>query len=180
MIRIRVLSLVALAAVSLGACGTTSAVVGAPSPAAAPAQPPVAAPAAAPTAAPTAAPAALTASPTDALGTVVVDGTGYTLYRFDKDKPKPSRSNCNGPCAVQWPPVIVASADAAKYLPLDGVDRGVLGTVERADGAWQLTIGGWPVYRFIGDKQAGDSAGQGVGKTWFAVTPTGKKAVATG
>ena len=179
MIRTRVLPLVALAAaaaVSLGACGTTSAVVGAPSPAAAPAQPPVAAP----VAAPVVAPAALTASPTDALGTVVVDGTGFTLYRFDKDKPKPSKSSCNGPCAVQWPPVVVESADAAKDLPLDGVDRAVVGTVKRGDGAWQLTIGGWPVYRFSGDKQAGDTAGQGVGKTWFAVTPTGKKAVATG
>ena len=123
---------------------------------------------------------ALTASPTDALGTVVVDGTGYTLYRFDKDKPKPSKSNCNGSCATQWPPVLVASAEAAKDVKLDGVDRAAVDTVKRADGKLQLTIGGWPVYRYSGDKAAGDTAGQGVGKVWFAVTPAGKKAVATG
>src|SRR3954452_3384604 len=141
MIRTRVLTLVALAAaaaVSLGACGTSSTIAGVPSPA------PVAASAAPPVPAAPAGPA-LTASPTAALGTVVVDGTGFTLYRFDKDKPKPSKSSCNGPCAVQWPPVVVESADAAKDLPLDGVDRAVVGTVKRGDGAWQLTIGGWPV-----------------------------------
>jgi predicted lipoprotein with Yx(FWY)xxD motif len=176
MIRTRVLPLVALAAaaaVSLGACGTGSTVTGVPSPA------PAAAPAAAPAPAAPAGPA-LTASPTDALGTVVVDGTGFTLYRFDKDKPKPSKSNCNGSCATQWPPVVVASAAEAKAVKLDGVDAAVVGTVKRADGKLQLTIGGWPVYRYSGDKAAGDTTGQGVGKVWFAVTPAGKKAVATG
>jgi len=176
MIRTRVLTLVALAAaaaVSLGACGTSSTIAGVPSPA------PVAAPAAPPAPAAPAGPA-LTASPTAALGTVVVDGTGYTLYRFDKDKPKPSKSNCNGSCATQWPPVLVASADEAKAVKLDGVDAGAVGTVKRADGKLQLTIGGWPVYRYSGDKAAGETTGQGVGKVWFAVTPAGKKAVATG
>jgi predicted lipoprotein with Yx(FWY)xxD motif len=176
MIRTRVLPLIALAAaaaVSLGACGTSSTIAGVPSPA------PVAAPAAAPAPAAPAGPA-LTASPNDALGTVVVDGTGYTLYRFDKDKPKPSKSNCNGSCATQWPPVLVASADEAKAVKLDGVDAGAVNTVKRTDGKLQLTIGGWPVYRYSGDKAAGDTTGQGVGKVWFAVTPAGKKAVATG
>jgi predicted lipoprotein with Yx(FWY)xxD motif len=171
-----VLTLVALAAaaaVSLGACGTSSTIAGVPSPA------PVAAPAAPPAPAAPAGPA-LTASPTAALGTVVVDGTGYTLYRFDKDKPKPSKSNCNGSCATQWPPVLVASATEAKAVKLDGVDAGAVNTVKRADGKLQLTIGGWPVYRYSGDKAAGETTGQGVGKVWFAVTPAGKKAVATG
>jgi predicted lipoprotein with Yx(FWY)xxD motif len=173
MIRTRVLPLVALAAaaaVSLGACGTSGTVAGTPSPV----------PAAAPAPAAPAKPAgpALTASPTDALGTVVVDGTGFTLYRFDKDKPKPSKSNCNGSCATQWPPVVVASAAEAKAVRLDGVDAAAVSTVKRADGKLQLTIGGWPVYRYSGDKAAGDTTGQGVGKVWFAVTPAGKKAAA--
>jgi predicted lipoprotein with Yx(FWY)xxD motif len=169
MIRNRVLPVVALAAAaafSLGACGTSSAIAGAPSPA----------PAAAP-AAPAAPPGpALTASPTDALGTVVVDGTGFTLYRFDKDKPKPSKSNCSGKCATSWPPVLADSADAVR---LESVDRAAVGTVKRADGTLQLTIGGWPVYRYSGDKKAGDTLGEGIGKTWFAVTPAGKKALAS-
>ena len=76
--------------------------------------------------------------------------------------------------------MIVASADAVKDVQLDGVDRAAVNTVKRADGKLQLTIGGWPVYRYSGDKAAGDTTGQGVGKVWFAVTPAGKKAVATG
>ena len=173
MIRTRELTLVALAAaaaVSLGACGTSSTIAGVPSPA------PVAAPAAPPAPAAPAGPA-LTASPTAALGTVVVDGTGYTLYRFDKDKPKPSKSNCNGSCATQWPPVLVASAAEAKEVKLDGVDAGAVNTVKRADGKLQLTIGGWPVYRYSGDTQPGATSGQGLNGTWAAVRPDGGKAI---
>jgi predicted lipoprotein with Yx(FWY)xxD motif len=178
MIRARLLPLVGLAAaaaVSLSACGTTATITGTPS---AVAQAPAAIPVAAPVATAPAAPAgpALTASQTGALGTVVVDGTGFTLYRFDKDKPKPSKSTCVAACADKWPPVI---ADSVDDVALEGVDRAAVGTVKRADGTLQLTIGGWPVYRFGGDKQAGDTAGQGVGNTWFAVTPAGKKAVAS-
>jgi predicted lipoprotein with Yx(FWY)xxD motif len=173
MLRARLLPLVGLAAaaaVALSACGTSAAITGTPSPV------PVA-PAAAPVAPAAPAGPALTASPTDALGTVVVDATGFTLYRFDKDKPKPSKSTCVAACADKWPPVLADSVDA---VTLDGVDRAAVGTVKRPDGKVQLTIGGWPVYRFTGDKAAGDTTGQGVGKTWFAVTPAGKKAVAAG
>jgi predicted lipoprotein with Yx(FWY)xxD motif len=168
MIRARLLPLIGLAAAaaaSLGACGTSGAIAGIPSSVH---EAPVAAPAAPPG-------PALAASQTGALGTVVVDATGFTLYRFDKDKPKPSKSTCVAVCADKWPPVLANSVDD---VTLQGVDRAAVGTVKRADGTVQLTIGGWPVYRFTGDKQAGDTAGQGVGNTWFAVTPAGKKAVA--
>ena len=171
MLRARLLPLVGLAAAAaLSACGTGAAITGTASPA--PAAPPVA-----PTAPAAPTGPALTASPTDALGTVVVDATGFTLYRFDKDKPKPSKSTCVAACADKWPPVLADSVDA---VTLDGVDRAAVGTVKRPDGEVQLTIGGWPVYRYTGDKAAGDTTGQGVGKTWFAVTPAGKKAAAAG
>jgi predicted lipoprotein with Yx(FWY)xxD motif len=45
------------------------------------------------------------ANSTAQLGTVVVDGQGFTLYRFDKDSAKPPTSNCSGDCASKWPPV---------------------------------------------------------------------------
>lgn len=32
----------------------------------------------------------------------------------------------------------------------------------------------WPMYTFAGDKKPGDTNGQGVGGTWYAVTPEGK------
>ena len=115
----------------------------------------------------------LSANSTDKLGTVVVDGQGYTLYRFDKDTAKPPVSNCAGECAQKWPPVL---ATPGTPLTVEGVAQEVVGTINRPDGSIQLTLGGWPVYRYSGDTQPGATFGQGVGGTWAAVTPDGGKA----
>ncbi|MEU4470080.1 hypothetical protein [Micromonospora sp. NPDC023888] len=104
------------------------------------------------------------------IGTYVADGQGRTLYRFDKDSAKPPKSTCNGDCAKTWPPLLIHSP--GQIYP-SGINPQLVGYVERADGTCQVTIGGWPVYRFAGDKAPGDIAGQGVGGTWFAVNPTG-------
>ncbi|WP_328427016.1 hypothetical protein [Streptomyces sp. NBC_00443] len=108
------------------------------------------------------------------LNPVVVNGAGFTLYRFDKDTADPSRSNCAGECATTWPPVLVAPGGK---IFIDGVDKSDVGVVKRADGNLQVTVGGWPVYRFSKDLKPGDTNGQGVGGTWFGVTPDGQKAV---
>ncbi|MEU7769656.1 hypothetical protein AB0B25_32015 [Nocardia sp. NPDC049190] len=108
------------------------------------------------------------------IGQYVADGSGRSLYRFDKDTAKPSVSNCAGQCAMTWPPLTVAR-DQSVYV--SGVDPQLVGFIERADGACQITIGGWPVYYFSKDKKPGDLLGQGVGNTWFAVAPNGGKAL---
>jgi secreted repeat protein with Y-X4-D motif len=51
----------------------------------------------------------------------------------------------------------------------------VVGTVTRADGTKQLTIKGWPVYRYVGDKKPGTWKGQNVGGKWFVINPDGTK-----
>ncbi|MGF0176847.1 hypothetical protein ACQF36_42255 [Streptomyces sp. Marseille-Q5077] len=107
------------------------------------------------------------------LNPVVVNGAGFTLYRFDKDTANPSRSNCSGECATTWPPVLVARGGK---IFIDGVDKSDVGVVKRDDGNLQVTVGGWPVYRFSKDLKPGDTNGQGVGGTWFGVTPDGEKA----
>jgi predicted lipoprotein with Yx(FWY)xxD motif len=114
----------------------------------------------------------LTAAKVGALNPVVVNGAGFTLYRFDKDSANPSVSNCTGACATTWPPYLVAR-DGRVFL--DGVDKSAVGAIQR-DGAFQLTIGGRPVYLFNKDTKPGDANGQGVGGTWFGVTPDGQKA----
>ena len=116
---------------------------------------------------------ALNATEAASLGTIVSDAGGFTLYRFEKDSAKPPKTTCVGECATKWPPVVV---DPTGTLSLDGVDKSKVGMVQRPDGTSQLTIGGWPVYRFAGDAEPGEAKGQGVGKTWFAITPDGKKA----
>lgn len=117
----------------------------------------------------------LRASSAGDLDPVVVDGAGRTLYRFDKDTAKPSKSNCNGECATTWPPVTV---NKGGRVFISGVKKADVGVVTRDDGRLQLTVGGWPVYRFNRDAKPGDTLGQGVGGTWFGVTPTGAKAAA--
>jgi predicted lipoprotein with Yx(FWY)xxD motif len=134
---------------------------------------PSAAPAAAPTT-PAAAPVklteALTAKTIKKMGKVVTDQNGWVLYRFDADTAKPSKSNCEAKCAKVWPPAITDGNPK-----LSGVDASLVGTVTRGDGSMQITLNGWPLYRYIGDKAPGQWKGQNVGGKWFVSAPDGKK-----
>jgi predicted lipoprotein with Yx(FWY)xxD motif len=114
----------------------------------------------------------LNAVSNDQIGTFVTDGAGRTLYRFDNDKAKPPKSNCNGSCATAWPPLLIKSP--GKIYP-KGIDPKLIGYVERADGHCQVTIAGWPVYYFIADNKAGDINGQGLNGKWFAIAPDGAR-----
>ncbi|MEU2095213.1 SCO0930 family lipoprotein [Streptomyces globisporus] len=105
------------------------------------------------------------------LGKVLTDSEGFTLYRFDKDTANPPKSNCDGDCATAWP--VVASGNAVAAA---GTDEELLGEVSRPDGTSQLTVDGWPMYRYAKDTAPGQVNGQGVGGTWFAAAPDGKKA----
>jgi Secreted repeat of unknown function len=65
-------------------------------------------------------------------------------------------------------------------ISLSGVNRDLLGTIKRADGTVQLTLHAWPLYRYAGDSAPGQTNGEGIGGTWFAVKPTGAKALPAG
>lgn len=179
MLRHRLLALAAAAAatVALSACGGTGTSSdpydSAPDPTTESAAPEYGAPSS--VAAPADVPA-LTATDQAELGTIVADGTGLTLYRFDEDTAEPPTTTCVDACAATWPPVTV---DPKGKLTLDGVDQGGVGMVARPDGTTQLTLGGWPVYRYAQDTTPGETAGQGVGGTWFAIAPDGRKATGT-
>ncbi|MEV6601641.1 hypothetical protein AB0M36_33020 [Actinoplanes sp. NPDC051346] len=115
----------------------------------------------------------LTAARAGDLNPVLVNGAGLTLYRFDQDTAKPSKSTCNGDCAAKWPPVTVKPNGK---IFVAGVPKSKVGVVKRDDGRLQVTVAGWPVYRFAKDTAPGDTKGQGVGGTWFGIRPDGKKA----
>ena len=112
----------------------------------------------------------LTAKKLPRMGDVVVDSGGWTLYRFDRDGINPSKSNCNGECATQWPPVI-ANGD----VQITGIDKTKVGRVKRDDGTEQLTIAGSPVYRFAADGKAGVWKGQAVKNVWWVVSADGSR-----
>ncbi|HEV7965112.1 MAG TPA: hypothetical protein VGP57_21390 [Actinoplanes sp.] len=116
--------------------------------------------------------AKLTGKTIPRMGQVVVDDGGWVLYRFDKDTANPPASNCKDKCAQVWPPLLSSDGNIPQ---LDGVDQTLVGTVKRADGGTQITLSGWPLYRYVGDKTPGKWTGQAVGGTWFVSTPAGKK-----
>jgi predicted lipoprotein with Yx(FWY)xxD motif len=106
-----------------------------------------------------------------ALGQVVTDDYMFTVYRSDRDTPSPPRSACTDACIVEWPPVL-----AGEKVTFLGGDQSLVGTLTRPDGVKQLTLRGWPLYRYAGDKAEGDTGGHGIDGTWFAVTVDGAKA----
>ncbi|HVV12401.1 hypothetical protein [Amycolatopsis sp.] len=117
-------------------------------------------------------PADLNATSSDALGTVVTDAQGHVLYRFDGDTAQPSVSHCYGQCAELWPPVLAGSST----ITGQGVAQSQVSATTREDGSQQVTLAGWPLYRYAKDTVARQAAGQGMDGRWFAVTPVGGKA----
>lgn len=114
----------------------------------------------------------LTGTSVSRMGQVIENGAGFVFYRFDKDTAKPkSKSACNGDCAKVWHPALTNDGKPT----LKGVDKALVGTVTRDDGSKQLTVGGWPLYTYIGDKKAGTWKGQNVGGKWFVIKPDGTK-----
>jgi predicted lipoprotein with Yx(FWY)xxD motif len=102
-----------------------------------------------------------------ALGDILVDGEGRTLYLFTNDTDE--TSVCYDQCEQNWP--VFYEEDLG--TPGDGIDVSLLGTTERTDGTTQVTYNGWPLYYFAGDAAAGDTNGQEVGDVWFVVAPAG-------
>ena len=100
-----------------------------------------------------------------ALGNVLVDAHGHTLYGFVNDTT--GTPTCTGACAQNWPPLHVG----ATWTTGTGVDRvnfHVVGT----GASMQLASAKWPLYTFAGDQRPGDVNGQGV-ERFYAVAPDG-------
>ena len=98
--------------------------------------------------------------------TVLTTAQGFTLYSFAPDTP--AKSNCNGTCAQNWPPV-------KGPVTASGVS-GTFGTIKRSDGSVQATFDGHPLYAFVGDTAPGQAKGNGLnaaGGLWHEVTTSG-------
>jgi predicted lipoprotein with Yx(FWY)xxD motif len=104
------------------------------------------------------------------LGMLLVDGSGRTLYLFEKDQP--NQSACADACAAAWP------VDQTSGTPKagSGVTASMLGTIKRSDNTTQVTYNKHPLYYYSGDSGTGQHNGQGVdafGAKWYVVTPAG-------
>lgn len=110
---------------------------------------------------------AVVESMSSALGTIVADAEGSTLYFFLNDTS--SESTCYDDCAGNWPAFTTQGDPQAGT----GIDASLLGTTTRTDGMVQVTYNGKPLYYFAGDQNPGDTNGQGIGDVWFVVSPAG-------
>jgi predicted lipoprotein with Yx(FWY)xxD motif len=106
-----------------------------------------------------------------ALGTVLVDSHGRTLYELSVDSAQDIV--CSGVCASLWPPDMLPAG--AKPVAGGGVEA-TLTSVKRPDGTWQVSADGHPLYTYSRDSAAGQTNGQGVmdtGGTWHALSASG-------
>ena len=112
------------------------------------------------------------------IGTVLVNGSGRTIYQVKTPAETNGHIHCMGACTSFWFPVTASSANpGGSGLP------GTLGTVHRPGGQTQLTYNGRPLYTFRLDTAPGQAHGNnytdqfsGTSFTWQAVTASGKPA----
>jgi predicted lipoprotein with Yx(FWY)xxD motif len=105
-----------------------------------------------------------------ALGPTLVDAQGRTLYVFKSDTP--GKSNCNAGCDGTWPPLVAPATITVGA----GLNQADFTTITRADGTKQVADLGLPLYTFSGDAKPGDTAGDGLGNLWYAVGTSAKPA----
>jgi predicted lipoprotein with Yx(FWY)xxD motif len=118
------------------------------------------------------APSSSVALRSTALGQILVDTNGRTLYLFEADKT--TSSSCYGSCASVWPPLTASGTLTAGQ----GVNQSLLSTTTRKDGSMEVVYNGHPLYYFVSDKQAGDTTGQALssfGADWYVLSAAGTK-----
>lgn len=105
------------------------------------------------------------------LGRVLVDAKQRTLYLFREDAR--GRSSCYDGCARVWPPALVTDTTPTAGPGL--IARKLTTVARRGSRLRQLVYNGHPLYTVDSDAKPGDTTGQGVFNTWFAVSRTGKQ-----
>lgn len=116
----------------------------------------------------------LSVEQTDEYGRYLVTGEGQPIYIFMADEQGSGQSTCYGQCADTWPPVTTAGEVTKEST---AILETLIQTIERKDGAEQVTYNGWPLYLFVRDGGAGGPTGQGVmgfGGEWYLVQPSGE------
>src|SRR5688572_13938361 len=115
-------------------------------------------------------PATITVGASD-YGQILFDGRGRALYAFTRD-PR-GRSLCANACSETWPPYLLRGTLRAAA----GAGTSLLDTIERPNGAPQVTYAGRPLYYWVGDREPGDVGCQNVfefGGLWLVLRRNGR------
>lgn len=81
------------------------------------------------------------------VGTILVNGRGFTLYAFTRDRRNKDACQNIQSCLTAWP----ALTTSGRVLAGPGVRRGLIGTIKLKSGAKQVTYRGHPLYTYLGD-----------------------------
>jgi len=106
--------------------------------------------------------ASMAGAPAKVADGVLTGPNGMSLYTFDRDTAGSGKSVCNGPCAVNWPPLMAGDMDQAS---------GDYSIITRDDGKKQWAFKGKPLYYWVKDSKPGDRTGDGVNKVWQLARP---------
>lgn len=106
------------------------------------------------------------------IGKVLVDGSGFTLYRFSKDPRNSDMCVKIKECTNLWPPVMSSGRPVAG----PGVRAALLSTIRLSGGGRQVTYAGHPLYRYSPATEKGETAyvgAPGFGGRWYALNAAG-------
>lgn len=112
----------------------------------------------------------------DSIGPYLTDAEGRTLYLFLKDEQNSGESTCYDACAGEWPPF---TASQGAPTARGQAQSSMIDTLQRRDGATQVTYNGWPLYYYDEDRGADQVKGQDIedyGAEWYVLTPQGTAA----
>jgi predicted lipoprotein with Yx(FWY)xxD motif len=108
-----------------------------------------------------------------ALGNILANRRGLTLYVFSRDSRKHDSCMAISGCAGIWPVLKTGARPTAG----SGVKRSLLGTITLPGGARQVTYAGHPLYTYIGDSGPGQTEYVGFdqfGGRWYAINASGR------
>ena len=109
------------------------------------------------------------------LGTVLVDGSGKTVYILVTADHKNGTCDDASGCTKVWPDLPFPDGTTAAKAGT-GIQASMLGSMKLSDGETYPTYNGWLMYEYAPDGGPGQGKGEGIqsfGGTWYALSPSG-------
>jgi predicted lipoprotein with Yx(FWY)xxD motif len=107
-----------------------------------------------------------------AVGTILVNGRGFTVYAFARDSRNKDACQAIRLCLTVWPPVTTTG----KPLAGPGVRANLIGTIRLRSGVKQVTYAGHPLYTYVADTRPAETFFVNIpqfGGRWPAVNSAG-------
>ena len=106
------------------------------------------------------------------VGKVLVDSSGFTVFRFSKDPRNSDTCVKISGCTNLWPPLTSSGRPVAG----PGVRVALLSTIKLPGGGRQGTYAGHPLYRYSAATEKGETGyvgAQQFGGSWYALNAAG-------